>query len=98
MTTTPCLTSSSGRTPSRHDIFDFILDNNFKGEFTVFAGLEDCLRFVENFKFSKSDIDYLKSALSPNIDPQFFVYLEGLDCKGMRIDAIPEGLFRHHKK
>ncbi|KIH69075.1 nicotinate phosphoribosyltransferase [Ancylostoma duodenale] len=69
----------------------FCRKNPFNGEFTVFAGLEDCLRFVENFKFSKSDIEYIKSLLPANCNPDFFEYLAQLDCRRMKIEAVPEG-------
>uniref|UniRef100_A0A1I7XXZ2 Nicotinate phosphoribosyltransferase n=1 Tax=Steinernema glaseri TaxID=37863 RepID=A0A1I7XXZ2_9BILA len=73
-------------------VFDlFFRKNPFQGEFTIFAGLEDCLRFVENFKFSKSDIDFLKKTLPGSTEPAFFDYLESLDCCGIQLDAIPEG-------
>uniref|UniRef100_A0A0N4W7D2 Nicotinate phosphoribosyltransferase n=1 Tax=Haemonchus placei TaxID=6290 RepID=A0A0N4W7D2_HAEPC len=73
-------------------VFDlFFRKNPFHGEFTIFAGLEDCLRFVESFRFSKSDIDFIRKLLPEDCNPDFFKYLNDLDCGGLVIKAIPEG-------
>ena len=42
--------------------------NPFKGEFTIFAGLTDCLKFLDNFHYSETDISYLKTVLPPNVE------------------------------
>lgn len=41
----------------------FFRKNPFKGEFTIFAGLEEVLRLVSSFRFSHEDIEYLKNGV-----------------------------------
>ncbi|XP_023934071.1 nicotinate phosphoribosyltransferase isoform X3 [Bicyclus anynana] len=73
-------------------VFDlFFRTNPFQGEFTIFAGLEECLKFLENFHYSDSDIEYLVQTLPPNIEPEFFEYLKDLTCKDIKLSAIEEG-------
>lgn len=44
----------SGKTDD-HSVFDlFFRSNPFHGEFTIFAGLDECLRFLESFHYSES--------------------------------------------
>ncbi|XP_045493281.1 nicotinate phosphoribosyltransferase isoform X1 [Colias croceus] len=73
-------------------VFDlFFRTNPFQGEFTIFAGLEECLKFLQNFKYSDSDIDYLRQTLPSTIECEFFDYLKDLTCKDIKLSAIEEG-------
>ncbi|XP_046965330.1 nicotinate phosphoribosyltransferase isoform X1 [Vanessa cardui] len=73
-------------------VFDlFFRTNPFQGEFTIFAGLEECLKFLENFHYSDSDIEYLKQTLPATIENEFFDYLKDLTCKDIKLSAIEEG-------
>ncbi|XP_073712560.1 nicotinate phosphoribosyltransferase isoform X1 [Misgurnus anguillicaudatus] len=69
----------------------FFRDNPFGGGFSLFAGLHDCLMFLENFAFSDEDVGYLRSVLPANTDPDFFLYLKELDCSSVSVSAVPEG-------
>ncbi|XP_039300430.1 nicotinate phosphoribosyltransferase isoform X2 [Nilaparvata lugens] len=73
-------------------IFDlFFRQNPFQGEFTIFAGLEECLKFLQNFHYSDSDIKYLKQTLPSSIEEEFFVFLRQLTVKDITVYAIQEG-------
>jgi nicotinate phosphoribosyltransferase len=73
-------------------VFDlFFRKNPFKGEFTIFAGLEDCLKYIEDFKFDESDLDYLRSAMPDYVEEEFFTYLREMNMNDLKIHAIREG-------
>ncbi|XP_070523933.1 nicotinate phosphoribosyltransferase isoform X4 [Cardiocondyla obscurior] len=75
-----------------HAVFDlFFRKNPFQGEFTIFAGLEECIKFLNKFHYSSSDIKYLKSTMDPTVDQRFFDYLQSLTAKNVTIYAIDEG-------
>ncbi|XP_078665979.1 nicotinate phosphoribosyltransferase-like isoform X1 [Branchiostoma floridae x Branchiostoma belcheri] len=82
------------KSEKRHEIavFDlFFRKNPFKGEFTLFAGLEECLKYLQNFKFSESDINYLRTILPPSVEEEFYDYLGSLDASEVNLYAVPEG-------
>ncbi|XP_065191158.1 nicotinate phosphoribosyltransferase-like [Sycon ciliatum] len=73
-------------------VFDlFFRKNPFGGEFTIFAGLDQCLALLQEFKFSPSDITYLRTCLPAETDPEFFAYLEQLDASEVTVHAVREG-------
>lgn len=68
--------------------------NPFNGGFTISCGLGEVINFLQNLKFSSSDLDYLASLKTENgktlFEDAFISYLEKLkfECD---VDAIPEG-------
>ncbi|XP_018354017.1 PREDICTED: nicotinate phosphoribosyltransferase-like isoform X2 [Trachymyrmex septentrionalis] len=75
-----------------HAVFDlFFRKNPFQGEFTIFAGLEECIKFLNKFHYSPSDIKYLKSTMPATVDQRFFDYLQSLTARNVTIYAIDEG-------
>uniref|UniRef100_A0ACD6A8A6 Uncharacterized protein n=2 Tax=Avena sativa TaxID=4498 RepID=A0ACD6A8A6_AVESA len=74
-----------------HAVFDlYFRKNPFAGEFTIFGGLEECIRFIANFKFKEEEISFLRAAL-PTCEDGFFEYLSSIDCSEVEVYAIPEG-------
>lgn len=74
-------------------VFDlFFRKNPFRGEYTIFAGLSECLTYLRNFKFIKRDLDYLKSIPDyKHIEPEFWLYLDTLDASNVKLYAFQEG-------
>ncbi len=69
-------------------IFDVFFRQNELITYSLAAGLEQAIDYILGFRFSKSDIDYLRSI---NVfDEEFLTYLEGLKFTG-DIYSVPEG-------
>lgn len=84
-----------GGRADEHAIFDlFFRKCPFKGEYCVFAGADEAVKFLATFKFSESDIEYLKSIM-PHCEPSFFDWLSTLDCSRTKVYAVKEGTVRH---
>src|SRR4051812_34264720 len=68
--------------------------NPFHGGYTVLAGLEDAVRFLNNFKFEQQELDFLQGMKSPRnkpmFDAEFLKFLEKsrFECD---VEALPEG-------
>ena len=78
----------------KHDeyaTFDlFFRKSPFKGEFTIFAGLADCIDFVKEFRYEESDLAFLRNLL-PGCEADFFDYLGQLSTRDLEIEALTEG-------
>ncbi|XP_074593120.1 nicotinate phosphoribosyltransferase isoform X2 [Brevipalpus obovatus] len=73
-------------------VFDLTFRRNpFAGEFTIFTGLQECVNFLENFRFTDEAIAYFKKILPDTIEPEFFTYLASLTPKDIKLSAINEG-------
>ncbi|XP_023640792.1 nicotinate phosphoribosyltransferase 2 [Capsella rubella] len=76
---------------NERSVFDlYFRKNPFGGEYTVFAGLDECIKFLANFKLSDDEIDFVRESL-PGSEEAFCDYLRGLDCSDVEVYAIPEG-------
>ncbi len=70
-------------------VFDmFFRLNPFQNGFSIFTGLESLLHQLENFSFTKEDIEYLKE--SGLFKDEFLVYLQNFRFTGT-VYAMPEG-------
>lgn len=74
-------------------VFDlYFRKNPFKGEYTIFAGLDQAIKFIKNFQFLDEDIDYLKTEPDyVNISDEFWSYLKNLRGNAISIAAMSEG-------
>jgi nicotinate phosphoribosyltransferase len=73
-------------------ILYYLGKNPFGGEFTIFAGLEECLKYIYHFRFTKSDVEYLQSTPAmQHCEPAFFDWLLQLDTSQVRVYAMKDG-------
>jgi len=78
----------------RHEtpaVFDmFFRKSPFEGEYTIFAGLNQVLAFIDSYKWEPDQIDFLKSKMQ-NVEEPFWEWLRNVNCKDVTIHAFAEG-------
>ncbi|KAF2071044.1 hypothetical protein CYY_007642 [Polysphondylium violaceum] len=79
---------------NRHEVstvFDlYFRKSPFGGEFTIFGGLEEVVRFVSDFRYTPDQLQHIRTML-PTCDQGFIDYLSKLDSSEVTIHAIKEG-------
>lgn len=71
-------------------VFDlFFRKNPFAGEYTIFCGIDEVIAFLKTYKFSQSDIEYLKTI--QEWPEEFYDYLRSLDGSKIKIYAVQPG-------
>ena len=63
----------------------------FKGEYAVFAGVDEVQRFLKEFRFTREEVDFLRSVLPAGSDEGFFQWLSTVDASALQVFAIPAG-------
>ncbi|NWH74025.1 PNCB phosphoribosyltransferase, partial [Piaya cayana] len=63
----------------------------FQGGFALLAGVAEGLRGLRAFRFSATDVAYLRSVLPTTTEDAFFDYLATLDTSEVTVSAMPEG-------
>jgi len=67
----------------------------FKGNYTIACGLHSVIKYLQEFKFTTEDIDYLATLRGNNnrllFDDKFLDYLQSMNFS-CNIDAVPEGM------
>eukprot|EP01032_Pedospumella_encystans_P016577 gene16577-18907_t len=72
-------------------VFDlFFRTPPFGGEFCIFAGLDEVLKFLSSYKFSECDLEYLQTTM-PHCEAAFFDWLRALDCSDVKLYAMESG-------
>jgi len=66
----------------------FFRSNPFDGGYTVLAGIEEAIAYLDQFSFDRSDINYLQSL--DMFTPDFLDYLADLQFEG-EVEGLPEG-------
>lgn len=58
----------------------------FGGKYAIFAGLDELYALLEQYKFTSDHISYLQSTI-PTAEPEFFKWLETLDCSSLKVSG-----------
>jgi nicotinate phosphoribosyltransferase len=74
-----------------HAIFEaYFRKNPFKGKYTIFAGTDEVLRFLKEYRFTEEHIAFLKHTM-PNLEDGYLEWLSKLDCSKVTVSGFRDG-------
>ena len=80
-----------GGRQDEHAVFEaFFRKWPFKGNFAIFAGLDEVISFLKAFKFTQEHIDYLR-VMIPHAEEEFFEWLLQMNTEKLIVKGIPDG-------
>ena len=80
------------RKHEQYAVFDlFFRKCPFGGEFCIFAGLDEVLKYLSSFRFQADDISYLRDILPASVESEFFDYLININCENVKVFSVAEG-------
>lgn len=62
----------------------------FRGEYAIFAGLDEVLQLLSTYRFTSEQIGQLRSRF-PTWRPGFWDYLGGVTARDVKVCAVPQG-------
>jgi len=72
----------------------YFRENPFDGGYTIAAGLEQAVQYIESLRFAEDDLRFLATVVGndgkPLFPPDFLQHLSGLEMS-LDVDAVPEG-------
>src|SRR5690349_1118501 len=78
----------------RHDllaVFELFFRNNpFQGEYTLFVGFDELIRFAAHYRFWRDEFEYL-GRTCPKLGDEFLAWIGILDGSRLKIYAVHEG-------
>ncbi|OCT75096.1 nicotinate phosphoribosyltransferase [Xenopus laevis] len=80
-----------GRHRERAEFELFFREAPFGGEFALFLGLGECVRFLRDFRFSPEDIAFLRTCMPGSPEEGFFQYLSTVNAAEVTVSSFPEG-------
>lgn len=71
----------------------FFRKNPFGGEYTIFAGLDEVLKFLYHYRFTEDDVSYLQNEVPAlaGCDPAFFTWMLQIDTSELTVRSLKDG-------
>lgn len=75
--------------PARFELF--FRKCPFGGQYALMGGVDEVLALLSTFRFTQSDIQYIRDSIVTDAPEAFYEWLASVDAQPMRVWAVPQG-------